>query len=160
MTKSGYYPGTFYPFTNGHLHVVEQALEVFDEVYIGLHKNGEKDGMSIQEYSQYIKALRDVFKDYNNVFVIERVHNYCAGTVAQTCGASHLIRGIRNSTDYEYEENLAKINEEVFKLPTIYFRAGEYGYVSSSMVRELMKYNIDYKEYVPEAIYNYLQERN
>lgn len=154
--KIGYYAGSFYPFTNGHKHVVDEALKVFDKVVIAIHQNPSKNSQEITR--EYLMAIASCFP--------EGCVDVCndTGAIAAQCaeceGASFLIRGIRNSTDYEYEENLAKINDEIFNIPTVYFRAGEYGYVSSSMVRELMKYNFSYKNYVPFSIFKYLQGRD
>lgn len=157
MTTVGYYAGTFYPFTNGHKHVVDEALKIFDKVIIGIHCNKDKSTLWEYKPSEYINAIESSFPK-GKVKVIYRPNNP-VGVIAKNYQANYLIRGIRNSTDYEYEENLAEINEELFDLPTVYFRAGQYGFVSSSMIKELIKYELPYKEYVPASIYEYLEEK-
>ena len=72
--------------------------------------------------------------------------------VAIEYGADFLIRGVRNGVDYDFEENLALINEEISGIDTIYIRAGEYGAISSSMVFELLKCNKDVSKYVPKYV--------
>ena len=69
-----------------------------------------------------------------------------------------LVRGIRNGIDYEYEENLASVNEEVSGVDTIYIRAGQLGHVSSSIVRELLKYKKDISNYVPIEVFDYINK--
>ena len=70
----------------------------------------------------------------------------------KNCGADLFIRGLRNGTDYEKEENLAGMNEEISGLDTCYFRAGRFGYLSSSLVMELYNFGKDVSKYVPEAV--------
>ena len=74
------------------------------------------------------------------------------------CGADLLIRGLRNGTDYEKEENIAGMNEEISGLDTCYFRAGELGYLSSSLVMELHNFGEDVRKYVPEDVAELLNE--
>lgn len=66
--------------------------------------------------------------------------------------ATILIRGLRNGTDYQYEENIAETNEKISELDTCYFRAGELGYLSSSLVMELYQNGVDIKQFVPKAV--------
>ena len=75
-------------------------------------------------------------------------------------GANILIRGIRNGMDYEYEENMASINEEISGLDTIYIRAGKLGNISSSLVVELMKNNKNVSEYLPKEIEEAIKSQN
>lgn len=76
--------------------------------------------------------------------------------IAKEYGASFLIRGVRNGIDYDFEENLALINEEISGIDTIYIRAGEYGAISSSMVFELLKRNKDVSKYIPKYVIDVL----
>ena len=71
---------------------------------------------------------------------------------AKTCNATHLIRGVRNSMDYEYEEKIAAINEDISGLDTIYIRAGNLGLISSSLVLELIEHGKDVSKYLPKEI--------
>lgn len=156
METVGYYAGTFYPFTKGHERVVHEALKIFDKVIIGIHCNENKAAFQWFDTNAYIEAIQNCFS--KEKVIVLYVPYEPVGLKAKKFSANYLIRGIRNSTDYEYEENLAKINEELFDLSTIYFRAGKYGFVSSSMVKELRRYGLSYKEYVPTSIYKYLEE--
>ena len=78
---------------------------------------------------------------------------------AKKYGADILIRGLRNGTDYQYEENIAEMNEKISGIDTCYFRAGELGYLSSSLVMDLFKNNCQIDEYVPQQVANLLYSK-
>ena len=78
---------------------------------------------------------------------------------AKECNADILIRGLRNGTDYEYEENISAVNEKMAGMDTCYFRAGELGYLSSSFVMELYNHNKPIDEYVPKKIAELLYKK-
>lgn len=150
MTK-GFYAGSFDPFTIGHLSVVQRAAKMFDEVVVGIGVNPDKKRrFNVQEMQE---AMQQTMKRYNltNVSIIS--YNDMTTDAAKDNGATFLIRGLRNGMDYEQEENLALINEEVSGFDTLYVRAGKLGYVSSSMVMELLKYGKEVSKYLPEEVY-------
>ena len=155
--KTCFYAGSFDPFTNGHLHVVKEASKLFDKVYIGIGVNPGKSRHYKQEEMKemIIECLKD--EGINNVDIV--VYSGLTIDCAASVGATYFVRGIRNGMDYEYEENLAAINEELAGINTIYIRAGQYGIISSSFVRELLKYNKSVKKYVPTRIAEYLEEK-
>jgi pantetheine-phosphate adenylyltransferase len=147
MEKIAVYAGSFDPFTNGHLSIVKSAAAVFDKVYVVLAQNPEKsrvvDGSLMADaISQCLNS-----RGLNNCEVV-----LWYGLVADCCKqlhAAYLVRGLRNTSDYMYEENIAKINQEINpELKTVYFRADN-EVISSSMVRELRKYGKDTSKYVP-----------
>lgn len=148
--KKALYAGSFDPFTNGHLDIAKEASELFDEVYICVAHNPNKK-RTTDEYNM-VDAIRDTLKEngiYNAyVLVID-------GLVADFCmknNIEYLVRGLRNTSDYMYEENIAKINAEVNpNLKTVYFRAKN-DVISSSMVRELYNYGKDISAYLPKEI--------
>ena len=148
--RIGLYTGSFDPFTNGHLHVIRCALGLFDEVVVGIGVNPRKARRFATAEMQ--SAIEKVLlrEGLSNV----RVISYSGLTVdaAEACGASCLIRGIRNGMDYEYEENLASVNEEISGVDTIYFRAGRMGNISSSMVMELSSNGRDVSAYLPQEV--------
>lgn len=150
MTK-GFYAGSFDPFTIGHLSVVQRAAKMFDEVVVGIGVNPDKKRrFDVQKMKE---AMQQTMKRYNltNVSIIS--YNDMTTDAAKENGATFLIRGLRNGMDYEQEENLALINEEVSGFDTLYVRAGKLGYVSSSMVMELLKYGKEVSKYLPEEVY-------
>ncbi len=153
--KIGFYAGSFDPFTNGHLHIVKTASKIFDKVIVGIGENNSKtrrfDKVNMKQ------AINKVFKQENLVNCECIIFSGLTADVAKKHNATMLIRGVRNGIDYDYEENLALINEEVSGLDTIYIRAGKLGYLSSSMVYELIKYKKDVSKYLPKTIDNLIK---
>ena len=148
--KIGFYAGSFDPFTNGHLHVVTQSAKLFDRVIIGIGVHPKKTRRFDKELMQ--KAIEQVLvrSNLNNVTVIS--YDNLSVDVAIDNGSTFLVRGIRNGMDYEYEENMASINEEISGLDTVYIRAGNLGNISSSMVMELLRNSKDVSRYLPEEV--------
>ena len=98
------------------------------------------------------EAINELLKN-ENIFNAECItFEDLTADVARKYNADFLIRGIRNGMDYDFEENLALINEEISGLDTIYFRSGEFGAISSSMVLELLEHNRDVTKYIPKII--------
>lgn len=147
--RKALYAGSFDPFTNGHLYIAEKAAELFDELVIGIAENSNKKRST--DIYEMKDAIREHFKCYDNVSVViidSLVADYCMKK--DIC---YLVRGLRNTSDYLYEENIAKINNEINpNLRTIYFRADN-DVISSSMIRELNEHGKDISKFVPEEIY-------
>ena len=148
--KIGFYAGSFDPFTNGHLHVIEKSAELFDKVIVGIGIHPTKTRRFDKETMQ--NAIEQVLarKKLNNVIVVS--YDNLSVDAALKYNSTFLVRGIRNGMDYEYEENMASINEEISRLDTIYIRAGNLGNISSSMVMELLRNGKDVAKYLPEEI--------
>lgn len=154
--KVGFYPGSFDPFTKGHLHVVKTSSELFDKVVIAIGVNAQKSRR--YEKDEMKQAIEETLKNENIVNVEVITFSGLSVDVAKQYGCHFLIRGIRNDMDYYYEENMAQLNEDLSGLDTIYIRAGKMGAISSSIVMELENNGRDVKEYVPEAIYNSMRK--
>jgi len=118
-----FYGGSFDPFTNGHLAIVKKAAKCFDKLVIGIGSNTEKSSRASKDRMK--KAIEETMmqEGLNNTEVI--VYDNLTVDKAKECGANILIRGLRNGTDYQYEENIAEINEKISGIDTCYFRAGE-----------------------------------
>ena len=146
----GFYPGSFDPFTNGHLHVVKSASKLFDKVIIGIGINSTKARNFSKELME--DAIKQCLMDENllNVDVIS--YDNLSIDAAISCNCNYIIRGLRNDMDYHYEENIAQINEELSNLDTIYIRSGKFGFISSTMIRDLINNHRDISNYVPKAI--------
>lgn len=146
----GFYAGSFDPFTNGHLHVVKSSAQLFDKIIIGIGIQPNKIPRFDKELMKTAIEKVLVREGITNATVI--TYNNLSVDTAMSYGANVLIRGIRNGMDYEYEENLASINEELSGLNTIYIRSGSLGNISSSMVMELLQHNRDVSKYLPQEI--------
>lgn len=119
--KIGFYAGSFDPFTYGHLHIIKKSAKLFDKVVVGIGVNPKKIRCFNQEKMKEAMEKILVKENLNNVSVI--TYNNLSVDVAKEHNATYLIRGIRNGMDYDYEENIALINEEISSLDTIYIRA-------------------------------------
>ena len=148
--KIAFYPGSFDPFTNGHLHVVKTACKLFDKVIIGIGINFQKERRFSNEIMK--SAIQETLRleNINNAEVI--IYEGLSVDIAKEYNCNYMIRGLRNDMDYQYEENLAQINEEISGLDTIYIRSGLLGFISSSMVVELLQNNKDVSKYLPTSI--------
>lgn len=148
--KIGFYAGNFDPFTNGHLHVIQKSAQLFDKIIVGIGVHPNKTRRFDKESMQ--KAIEHILirENLDNVTVIS-YDNLSVDTALQF-NATFLVRGIRNGIDYDYEENIASINEEISGLDTVYIRAGKLGTLSSSMVMELLRNDKDVSKYLPQEI--------
>lgn len=147
----GFYSGSFDPFTIGHLHVLKQALRVCDKVIVGIGTNSDKKRRFDKDLMKEAIEKVLVRENISNVSVI--IYEGLTFKAALDNNATLLLRGIRNNgTDYNYEESLAATNKEISGLDTIYIRACEYGNVSSSLVMEFLKNNVDVSKYLPEDV--------
>lgn len=143
------FPGTFDPFTIGHESIVRRALTFIDEVIIAIGINEQKHSLFPVEKRE--QMIRDLYKDEPRV----KVMSYSNLTVdfAHEVGANTIIRGIRTVKDFEYEETIADINRKLTGIETIFlFTEPELASISSSIVRELMKYNKEVTQFLPKGM--------
>ena len=150
------YPGSFDPFTNGHLNILNHAANIFDTVYVMVmpHPNKTRltDDTEMENLIQYMAEMR-----YNNVYVVHPNSNLIYKE-AQRLHCDYIVRGIRNNgLDYSYEENLAEFNKEAGGINTIFIRADIDKHISSTMIRTLLSNNESVAAYVPEEINKYLR---
>ena len=150
MGLIGFYAGSFDPFTNGHLAIVKKSARCFEKVIIGIGYNTEKKERIDKEKMK--EAIEQTIKDekIKNVEVV--LYEGLTVDKAKECRADILIRGLRNGTDYEYEENISAINEKMAEIDTCYFRAGDLGYISSSVVMDFYKCNKSIDTLVPKPV--------
>ena len=150
MGMVGFYAGSFDPFTNGHLAIVKKAAKCFEKVIIGIGYNIEKKERI--DKNKMKEAIEEVIKEenLNNVEVV--LYNGLTSDMARKCNSDILIRGLRNGTDYEYEENISAINEKMAGIDTCYFRAGDLGYISSSVVMDFYNNGKEIDKLVPNAV--------
>lgn len=150
MKNTAIYPGSFDPFTNGHLDIVKKAAALFNKVYVVIGvNNAKRRGYEAEKMAQAIR------KTLENESITNCEVAICDGLVAEFAKdvhAGYMIRGLRNNMDYNYEENIAEVNKLINPdLEYIYFRANNVA-LSSSMVKELVFYKKDVSRYVPAAV--------
>lgn len=147
MNKIALFAGSFDPFTKGHQDIVNRALSsVADEVVIAIGVNYEKKGMFSAEERQ--KAIRAVYQGDSRV----RVETYEGLTTdyAKQIGASFLLRSVRSVKDFEFERDMAEVNRRLTGIETVLLLCDpQLACISSSVVRELLSYHKDVKEFLP-----------
>ncbi|HGF1449350.1 TPA: pantetheine-phosphate adenylyltransferase [Streptococcus suis] len=146
--KIGLFTGSFDPITNGHLDLIERASGLFDKLYVGIFTNPNKKGLLSPE--QRLAVLEDLFAKEDKVEAF-LAKNELVVDVAHRLGVTHLVRGVRNATDLEYESSFDFYNRRLAPdLETVYLIAKpELKFVSSSQVRELVQFGQDINPYVP-----------
>jgi len=155
MLKKAIYPGSFDPFTNGHMDIVKKAAAIFDEVYIVMGINSQK--RRTFDSDKMITAIRQVLQDAGITNAYVTAYEGLIAEYAKTNGIKYMIRGLRNNMDYNYEENIAEVNKLINPdMEYVYFRAENVA-VSSSMVKELHMYGQDVSAYLPRGIYEILE---
>lgn len=141
------YAGSFDPITYGHIDIIEAGQNIFDKVIVGIAINSEKKGfLPIEKRIELIKEC------IPNI----EVYSYKGLTVdfAKEHGATVLLRGLRNSADFEYENQLAQINSKLdCNIKTVFFTAKpEHCFISSTSVKELISYKQDISDFVPSCV--------
>ena len=149
------YPGTFDPVTMGHMDIIRRAAGIFDEVYVGMLINQQKKFYFSQE--QRMEMLREATKNIEHVYV--ESFDGLLIDYANAKGARFVVRGIRNATDYEYEQQMAVINRTLKPdLETVFLTASAgMDVVSSTFVRELIAFDADLSGFVPPCVYEYIK---
>ncbi len=151
------FPGSFDPVTIGHMDLIKRALAIFDKLVIGVLANSAKNPFFTEEERVYM--LKELTKDMPGTEVMQ-FNGLLVDFVKET-KADAVIRGIRNSIDFEYELPLAQANYKLdYKADTIFLATlPEHSYISSSAVRELVRYKGDIKGFVPDVVYQFIVQK-
>ncbi len=157
--KIALYSGSFDPITNGHVDVIEQSLEIFDDLYIAVMKNTRKNN-TLLTIEERMNIIKEIYKENHNLKVVTA--SEATVDLAKDINATHLIRGIRNSNDLVEELQLRQINFELTEgeINTIFLSTNpENQHISSSVIRELNKLGKNYDNYVPEQVASALKNK-
>ncbi len=142
------FPGSFDPFTRGHESIVKRALPLFDRFVIAIGVNADKRSFMTTE--QRKELIERIFKDDPRIQVI--AYSGLTVDVAREVGAGFIVRGVRLIQDFENEKHLAEVNRDLTGIETILlYTLPEYSHISSSIVRELLRYGQDVSRYLPEG---------
>lgn len=148
--KTALFPGTFDPFTKGHLDIVQKGLGLFDSVIIAVGENASKKTMF--DLSTRIQWIQNCFKNEPRVVV----KNYSGLTIhfCKEVGAEYILRGLRTIGDFEYEKQIAMVNSDLAPSIQSVFVLSEQKYtaVSSTVIRDLILHGGDYSAYLPEGV--------
>jgi pantetheine-phosphate adenylyltransferase len=148
--KTAIFPGSFDPFTIGHESVITRAMPLFDEIIVAIGTNTTKNAYFSIE--QRMKMIRDVFSDTDKI----RIESY-QGLTVEYCrkkGARYLLRGLRTSSDFEYERAIAQTNKAMYpELESVFLLTlPEHTPINSTIVREIIRLGGDASQFIPRAI--------
>lgn len=151
MKKTAIFPGSFDPYTNGHHDIVMRGLHIFDEIIIGIGYNSSKKNryFGIDLMVTKIKALYQ-----KNPAVKVVVYNELTSTLAKKYQAGFLIRGLRNTTDFEYENTISQMNRYLNEgLETVFLiTSPEFASISSTIIREVHRYGGSVSKFLPYEV--------
>lgn len=151
MKRTALFPGSFDPFTKGHEDIVLRGLELFDEIVIAIGYNSNKS-VRYFEIDYMMDRIRHTFKNYPNIRVAQ--FSELTAEFAKKNGAKFLLRGLRNTTDFEYENSIAQINKELYHdLESVFLiTSPKFAWISSSIIREVHKYKGDITQFLPYSL--------
>ena len=148
MNRIALFPGSFDPFTKGHEDIVLRGLALFDQIIIAIGYNSQKDKRYFK-IEIMIEKIRETFSSHPQISVI--TYSELTAELARKRGANYLLRGLRNTTDFEYENSIAQVNrslnndlESVFLITSPQFAA-----INSSIIREVHRYGGDVSSMLP-----------
>lgn len=148
--KVAVFPGSFDPITIGHVDLVLRSIPLFDRIYVAIGENTTK--RYVYDLETRLKWLEDVFADYPTVHV-----GHYTGLTVEYCReveAHYLIRGLRNSSDFDYEKTISQLNHIIGdEIETVFLISRpEYSHISSTIVREIIKGGGDASPFLPDQV--------
>ena len=158
MKQKAIYPGTFDPFTNGHLDVLERALNIFEEVIVVIAENSQKHALfTIEERETMTK---EVTGEYPGVSV-EVLHKGLLADYARQVGARAIVRGVRQVKDFEYEFQMSLLNRQLYpEVTTVFLMPNvKYTYVASSIIKEVAMLGGDVSKFVHPCVLDMMHQK-
>ncbi len=150
MKRVAVFPGSFDPFTAGHLNILKRALTMFDEIIIAIGENIDKKSFFSDE--RKVEIIKEATEGLNGVRIV--IYNNLTIDLCHKLGVRHIVRGVRNMIDFETERSIADANRklapdiETIIIPT----AQEFAHISSTAVRDLLKHGGDISQFVPDNV--------
>jgi pantetheine-phosphate adenylyltransferase len=149
MEKIAVFPGSFDPITLGHYDIIKRGIGLFDKIIVAIGVNAEKKYMFPLEERQ--KFIEESFKNEPKVSVV--TYEGLTIDLCKKMGAEFILRGLRNPADFEFEKAIAHTNRELSKIETVFLlTAARTSYISSSIVRDVLRNGGDYTILVPDAV--------
>lgn len=149
MTKRiALFPGTFDPFTKGHEDIVLRGLQLFDEIIIGIGYNSKKSNRYF-EIDMMVDRINKTFEQYPNITVTTFAE--LTAEFARKNGAKFLLRGLRNTTDFEYENSISQVNRQLYdEMESVFLiTTPQLAWISSSIIREVHRYGGEVSQFLP-----------
>jgi pantetheine-phosphate adenylyltransferase len=142
------FPGSFDPFTNGHEDIVRRGLKVFDEIVIAIGYNSQKSSRYFP-IEMMVDRISQTFKGDDRIKVL--TYSELTAELARKQGAKYLLRGLRNTTDFEYENSVAQVNRHLnAELESVFLiTSPQFASISSSIIREVHRYGGDVSGLIP-----------
>jgi pantetheine-phosphate adenylyltransferase len=155
--KVGLFPGSFDPFHNGHLEIVERASRLFDEVVVAALRNPQKSA-ALFDLEERQEMLEEVVAHLPSVRIVSV--STLLVNVARDVGASVIVRGLRAVSDFEAEMQMAQMNNHLSGVETIFIPTSpEYSFIASKLVREVARFGGDVSAFVPAVVAKHLQAK-
>lgn len=150
MIKTAIFPGSFDPFTSGHQALVAEGLKIFDKVIVAIGENPDKRGLLTVENRK--RLIEDLYGDEPRVEVVSYLG--LTGEYCRDREIKFMLRGMRNTVDFDYERNMMQINQRLYPEITtvLLFTPSEYVAVSSSVIREILSFKGDVAQFMPEGV--------
>ncbi len=150
MKRTALFPGSFDPFTAGHLNILKRALTMFDEVVVAIGINIDKRGHFSPE--KKIEIIRQATAGMDGVKIVK--YDNLTVDICRELGIRHIVRGVRNMIDFETERSIADANRRLApEIDTVIIpTAQEFAHISSTAVRDLIKHGGDTSLFVPEGV--------
>jgi pantetheine-phosphate adenylyltransferase len=149
MMKKAVFPGSFDPITLGHVDLIYRGLEIFDEIIIAIGVNADK---------KQLFSLEDKIQQIKNTFINEpriKVASYKGLTIdfCKSVNSKYILRGLRNSSDFNYEQSIAQTNSSLSLIESVFLISSpQLAYISSTIVRDIIRNEGDYKSLVPKSV--------
>lgn len=158
MSRKAIYPGTFDPFTNGHLDVLERALNIFEHVDVVLAENSQKQ--TLFSVDERVEMVKEVVRDIPNVNV-DVLHDGLLADYARQAGANAIVRGVRQVKDFEYEFQMSLLNRHLYpEVTTVFLMPNvKYTYVASTIIREVSMLGGDVSKFVHPYVLDQLSRK-
>lgn len=147
--RKAIFPGSFDPITLGHEDIIRRGITLFDEIVIAIGVNADKKYMfSLEERKRFIE---ETFKNEPKISIV--IYEGLTIELCQKINANFILRGLRNPADFEFEKAIAHTNRRMSKIETVFLlTAAGTSYISSSIVRDVIRNNGQYELLVPEAV--------
>ena len=148
--KIAIFPGTFDPFTLGHHDIVTRGLKIFDKIFISIGNNPKKDRYF--NVNLIKEKIDNLYKDNSKINVIN--YNKLTASLAKDLNANFILRGLRNTTDFEFENSISQINKDLnSNLETVFLiTSPKLAPISSTIIRDVIRYGGDINKYLPYKI--------
>ena len=148
--KIALFPGTFDPYTKGHHDIVIRGLNIFDKIYISVGNNPKKKRYF--EIDIMLSKIKTLYSTNKNINVIS--YNKLTAELAKDLNANYILRGLRNTTDFEFENSISQINRDLnTKLESVFLiTSPDLAPISSSIIRDVIKYGGNINKYLPYKI--------